>query len=540
MIKRGMLILGVFFCVFSLWAQKSKAVVNEITSIVNDSDHLFESKPSLGVNQLHYALALAKKNHLVDCERDVLDKLATVMITRMNDFERAMYYMSQLKRLADSSRNVELKLFYEDKLGELYYYDATNHEKAYKQFERALSLSEQSNTNYRRDNILCNYGIALIAKGQFKKALRIYREGLTVSRTNNNQVLESAILNNMGVAFIYLNLADSAHYYLESSLKIALLTPEKTDDVQRYIYMGLFSLDQGEPTLALSYFDQAKKRLNDLPTNNEKAQLFRGISKAYAAQNNFQLAYENRLTELVYIDSSRQSDLSNQSFAYDYKLRINRLKTTSRLNQLRLRSENERANLWLIISILVALTAIGVIYILVKRQKSRRILNAIQSENQRLEKERMQLELDATEREVAAKALYLLEKDNLVNGLSDKLRDTLPKGSKEQQEVIQDLIRELKGNLNNKRWEEFELRFEKVNPQFFSALENDFPGLTPNERKLCAFLSLNMSSKEISAITGQTVHSITIARSRLRKKLNLTHTEVDLISFLSKYTYHTD
>ena len=67
---------------------------------------------------------------------------------------------------------------------------------------------------------------------------------------------------------------------------------------------------------------------------------------------------------------------------------------------------------------------------------------------------------------------------------------------------------------------------------FYKALNKKFPDLTNNERKLCAFLRLNMSTKEISAITFQSVHSITIARSRLRKKLNITHSDISLTDFL--------
>jgi DNA-binding CsgD family transcriptional regulator len=64
-------------------------------------------------------------------------------------------------------------------------------------------------------------------------------------------------------------------------------------------------------------------------------------------------------------------------------------------------------------------------------------------------------------------------------------------------------------------------------------LQQQFPDLSPNERRLCAFLRLNMSSKEISTITGQSIHSIQVARTRLRKKLQLTHSEQGLIEFLA-------
>ena len=529
----------VFFLVVTFLGyshSSNTAIKKKITAIIDYSEYLFEVNPSKGIDTLNHALSLAQRNHLLESEVAVLDKLAAVMLIEMNDFDQAMLYLNRVKQLGDSTKNSRFQILYEDKLGELYYYDEINHKKAFKQFERALKFSEASKTLYRRDNILCNYGIALDAKGEFKKALAVYREGLAISIQNKNNVLESAILTNIGVAYIYLKQMDSARYYLEKSLQVALQTPEKTDDVQRLIYLGLFSHDQGDELQALDYFDQAKLRLKWLRTFGEKAQLFKGISKVYASLGNFSKAYDNRLLELTYLDSSRIADLSRQSFAYDYKLRIEALETQQHLDEFQLKSEQERANLWLIISVLIGAASLVIVYLMVKRQRARKVLHQFQTENERLERERIQFELEANEREMASKSLYLLEKDNLVNRLSDKLKTTLPKASKEQQAVIQELINELKANLNNKRWDEFELRFERVNPRFFKALEHDFPDLSPNERKLCAFLSLNMASKEISSITGQSVHSITIARSRLRKKFHITNTDIDLITFLSKYS----
>jgi DNA-binding CsgD family transcriptional regulator len=59
------------------------------------------------------------------------------------------------------------------------------------------------------------------------------------------------------------------------------------------------------------------------------------------------------------------------------------------------------------------------------------------------------------------------------------------------------------------------------------------PNLTLNEKRLCAFLRLDMTSKEISAITGQSVRAIEQARIRLRKQLGLTNQQVSLSAFLS-------
>ena len=95
-------------------------------------------------------------------------------------------------------------------------------------------------------------------------------------------------------------------------------------------------------------------------------------------------------------------------------------------------------------------------------------------------------------------------------------------------------IKELESDNTQKVWKEFEMRFQNVHNDFYKRLINKFPDLSPNELRLCAFLKLNLNTKEISSITHQSINSIDIARSRLRQKLGLSKEE-NLISFLAGF-----
>jgi DNA-binding CsgD family transcriptional regulator len=157
----------------------------------------------------------------------------------------------------------------------------------------------------------------------------------------------------------------------------------------------------------------------------------------------------------------------------------------------------------------------------------------LQRENLTLEKSRLEGELDYKNKELTTNVMYLLRKNELINSISLKLLDLKSVLVRANQDAIQRIINELQRSLDDDVWKEFEYRFKDVHEDFYKALNKQFPDLTHNERKLCAFLRLNMSTKEISAITFQSPHSITIARSRLRKKLDLTNTETNLIDFLA-------
>jgi len=73
-----------------------------------------------------------------------------------------------------------------------------------------------------------------------------------------------------------------------------------------------------------------------------------------------------------------------------------------------------------------------------------------------------------------------------------------------------------------------------VHKDFYDALLRRFPELTPSELKLCAFLKLNMTTKEISELTGQRLNTLENARYRLRQKLGITNSEANLVTFLAQ------
>jgi DNA-binding CsgD family transcriptional regulator len=81
-------------------------------------------------------------------------------------------------------------------------------------------------------------------------------------------------------------------------------------------------------------------------------------------------------------------------------------------------------------------------------------------------------------------------------------------------------IKDRQSNSQNE-WKLFEKNFHEVHDDFFKILQNKYSGLTPGDLKLCAFLRMNLSSKEIAPLIGITFRSIELHRYRLRKKFHL-------------------
>jgi DNA-binding CsgD family transcriptional regulator len=156
----------------------------------------------------------------------------------------------------------------------------------------------------------------------------------------------------------------------------------------------------------------------------------------------------------------------------------------------------------------------------------------LQSKNLGLEKENLILELNKKNKELTSTVLNLIERNKFISEISKSLEDINTKEDAVDLIKIKKVIKDIDRDMTKKLWQEFELRYVDVHKDFFEKLNKVSSGLTSNERRLSALLVLNMSTKDISSITYQSVLSIKTARYRLRKKLGLDKNE-NLILFLN-------
>jgi PAS domain S-box-containing protein len=150
----------------------------------------------------------------------------------------------------------------------------------------------------------------------------------------------------------------------------------------------------------------------------------------------------------------------------------------------------------------------------------------------------LKLDIEFKDKDLASKAMYLIQSNELIEDVVKKLKDIekrIEENEKIKQSDIRSLINDLKNSSRNDSWKEFDAHFTQVHQGFYDNLMARFPDLSPNEKKLCAFLRLNLSTKEISDITKKSVHSLNVARTRLRQKLGIANTEDNLSSFLSQF-----
>jgi hypothetical protein len=189
------------------------------------------------------------------------------------------------------------------------------------------------------------------------------------------------------------------------------------------------------------------------------------------------------------------------------------------------------------ITLVLSLAIVTLMFLLsqsrVRRLKLEKENIGLASKNLELEKSTLQKDLEIRNKELTTNVMYQIRKNELVQEIIEKLLAHSRHLRNEEISIIHGIIKDLEKTQDSSVWNEFELRFNQVHNEFYEKINRINPDLSPNERKLCAFLRLNMTTKEIASITGQSIRSIEVARTRLRKKLNLTNSESGLIEFLS-------
>jgi DNA-binding CsgD family transcriptional regulator len=95
------------------------------------------------------------------------------------------------------------------------------------------------------------------------------------------------------------------------------------------------------------------------------------------------------------------------------------------------------------------------------------------------------------------------------------------------------ILRMLGDDKMKRNWEQFAVYFDRVHSDFLLSLKHNYPNLTASDLKLCAYLRLNLTSKEIAQIMNITIKGVELGRHRLRKKLMI-QPEVNLVNFIPR------
>lgn len=147
-----------------------------------------------------------------------------------------------------------------------------------------------------------------------------------------------------------------------------------------------------------------------------------------------------------------------------------------------------------------------------------------------LEQEKLKTQLKSKSKELASYAALMAKKEDMLNEIEREiLKSNIKKENKDLYSKLMN-IKEQQSNSEND-WALFDRNFNEVHDDFFKNLQHKYPDLTPKDLKMCAYLIMNLSSKEIAPLVGITYRSVELHRYRLRKKFDLPKNK-NLVKFL--------
>jgi len=420
----------------------------------------------------------------------------------------------------------------EKKLAECYniiggiYYDEGYYEKSFEYFQNSLTIWERVGDDAGLASRYNNIGEIYRINLQFEDAIRYYKKAITINKKLNIENNLAINFDNMGNIYIVRKQYDSAFYYLSKSLEIS----ERIDNAERVsmaeISLGNLYLRRNEINKARQHFEKGYRLAQKNSFLIFVKDAAKGLSEIFKEKKQFKDSYYyykkyKQISDSIYsAKSSEKITQLEMKLIFEHEQELNSLKR-----------QKSNIKYFLIAFGLVCLLVI--IILLYGRMRIKSKHSIIKAKNLQLEKKQLEEEIDLKNRELATNVMYLVKKNEFINFISEKLYNSKLKFKKENQKIVEEIILDFQSSVDTDIWKDFEERFREVHKEFYNKMNQKFPNLSNNEKKLCALLRLNMTTKEVAAITHQNPHTIEVARTRLRKKLGLSNKETSLVSFLS-------
>ncbi|MCK4662229.1 MAG: tetratricopeptide repeat protein [Bacteroidales bacterium] len=515
-------------------------------------------------------------------EQNIAYQYGNIGITyfRMAEYQKAIdYYFKALEiNKKFNNKNSEASLYI--KIGAVYS-KIGNYPDAFKYHFKSLRILEKTNDKNGIAQCYNNIAINYKYQGNTKQALEFYLKALQVFQELDNIRGEAECLNNIGVLHESIKEYNKSIQYYQKALDIfkqlgykngistclgnlsqiysinknyknaikynkeALIINNEINDKSGIVhcmnnYASIYE-QLGEHDSVIEYshkgFELAKKINSDISIKNSCLYL----SKAYYNKNNFKEAYTYYKIYSDTKDSIFNKDKSE--IIEDIKARYELEKKENEINQLLYNKKIDDYKRFVLVGLIVILIVFSLLIFLWQRNiinKKKKLALAEKSlkeailKNTQLEKQNLEAEIEYKNKEIINFALNISQKNDFLENMKNDIKKISNEiSNKADKDILNNILIKinLPQSIDNDR-KEFENHVEQVNKAFFHKLNNNFPSLTKNEKRLIALLRLNLSSKEIANVFNISPSSVDMYRHRLRKKLKLS-SEDNLIDFIN-------
>lgn len=378
-----------------------------------------------------------------------------------------------------------------------------------------------------------SFGLVYTWLEKYDLATEYFMKGIKVSKGEGDYITKvniSKLLNNYADLFVKQKKLDEAEAILLESLKLNEELDYKAGLFTSFLYLGNLKLNEGDFQSAFSFLKEARLLAESHYGFSDKYHVAKALAELYKNMNKPDSA-------LYFLEISRlnEDSLSVQK-AKEELLKID---LQNQFNTIQASLEEEKNKIvrrgFLFFLLLLGLTVFLFFFLRRKFLENRNSYQKLEDRHESIleEKEKLIDEIQLKEQEILFAQIKASKNSELIGEISNKTKAL--ESILEKDESLKKIFDELKNSSKDTSWTEFEIRFKQIHGQFYENLLNTYPDLSLNERRLAAFLKLQMTTKEISKATGQSIRAVELGRSRLRKKLGLTNTDINLYDFFLKF-----
>lgn len=441
-------------------------------------------------------------------------------------------------------------------------------------YEKALNCFNELKDDVSVSDCLNNIGNLYLDKGNPFRSLDYYNRSMNFKIVKSDNYRMISRYKNLAEAYSMLKDYTNASLFLDKAVKLAEKSGDKVQLASCYSLIGDLNFKKGNQEIGISYLKKSVEIFHETGAKAEEAEVLVELAGAELLANKIpealqhaeegeKLAVKVGAIKTIYNASDCLSQIwekkgDNQKsleyikkvlyfkdsiFSVEKNRAVEEIEagfTRTRLqNENQILAQNSKLqqqslkirSIAVFALALCLLLCLAVIWLIYKRHTDSKVIAFREKSVKQQEIEKLSSDLILKERELTTKTVFINQKNVLLQKLIQELEILKNNNGGAGNNIVQ-LQHELKQELSPNSWKEFEIQFNEVHPGFQNRILERFPELSPTERRLCTFLRLNMNTREIASLTGQTFKSLEVARTRIRKKMDIPH-EGNLTNFIA-------
>jgi len=520
--------------------------------------HLFVSDFAQSIHYNTLALEISEKNHFHHLLGSCYNNLG-IIYRHLKAFDKALPNFYSALKIAEETKDTIFSIKAVLNIATLHR-QMSNHDKALKHLFETQDLCIQQHDTLLMGNFYYEIGAVYNSMDEYEKAYEYCQKAIECFEHMDSWYNLSLSYSFMGTISSNLGKKKEAISYFDKSRKYYEQLGNKSSMVINYMEAGEVYRSMGDHKKAKEYANKAIDLANELDNILGLDVAYNTLQKIAESEHNYKEAYKYslmlyELQDSIY-DVNRNEQIENLEIIYETEKKEKAIELLKK-DKIILDKESNIRKLQRNAAIIGALVCLVVLVLLANRYKLRRRLFAqkeakllaearykeeealrreeelrAKAEINKLNAEMIQEELDHRNREITSSALYVAQKNEILGTISEKLDELKSFIKVENEKDLIQIKRLIKDNIElDEDWNNFKLHFEKVHPKFFETLSEKYPELTTNEQKICAYLRMNLSGKEIARLLNITPKSAQMSRYRLKKKFDLSADE-DLMEFI--------